>query len=140
MEVRQIYSSRHRWSACSVKRIHGNCKNLTTFIKIEGKSSKDKIKCNFCKKLGHKEKDCFTKITTNMQARQIQQLRSLTLLNLPRTVLLMIRLTILRISIISTRINQCIKILNISAADQAVLLDKVTGCALCTDYTGKHQS
>ena len=39
----------------------------------------------------------------------------------------------------STRMNQCIKFLNMSAEDRALLLDKVTGCALCTDYTGDHQ-
>ena len=30
-------------------------------LMIEGKSSEDKIKCNFCGKLGNKERDCYSK-------------------------------------------------------------------------------
>ena len=32
---------------------------LYNILETESKSSDNKIKCNFCQKLGHKEKDCY---------------------------------------------------------------------------------
>lgn len=111
---------------------------------LETSSNTDeKIRCSHCSKVGHKEKDCFIKYPSKKIARTnaisagpsgTQPLKNCPACNSVHSFKNKVGQTVY-----TTRMSKCIAFMNMSSDGRAALLDKVGGCALCTDYSGQHK-
>ena len=101
-------------------------------LEIENKAFEDKIKCNFSPKLGHKEKDCYSKYPNKRVAKTNAVITKSNTVkpskNCPACDSTHNFKNKQGQTVFSTRMNQCIKFLNMSAEDRALLLDSHRFC------------
>ena len=130
------------WNSFMEKEIE-TARILRSTLQIESKTSDEKIKCNHCQKPGHKEKDCYIKYPSKKVAKTNSVVAKPNTVkpssNCPACNSVHSYKNKQGLTLFTTRMNKCNSFLNMSAEERASLLDKVGGCALCTDYSGSHQ-